>query len=260
MNVKSLLLLSFVIIANSSNIFSQNKKLSYYEIKIYHLQNQEQEDQVNEYLKVALLPALHRNGNKNIGVFKPIGNDTAKNKRIYVLIPFKSAKHFADFEDKLANDEEYFIRGKEYLNAPYNKTPYRRIESVLIKAFPYMPKLEVPELKNEPSQRIYELRSYEGPTEKLYKNKVHMFNEGGEVGLFKRLGFNAVFYGSVLAGSRMPNLMYMTSFEDMQSRETHWKAFSADAEWKKLKDNSFYKNNVSKSEIILMHAADYSDI
>jgi hypothetical protein len=36
---------------------------------------------------------------------------------------------------------------------------------------------------------------------------------GGEVPLFVRLGFNAVFYGEVIVGSHMPNLMYMTTFE-----------------------------------------------
>ena len=87
-----------------------------------------------------------------------------------------------------------------------------------------------------------------------------MFNEGGEVNLFNRLGFNAVFYGEVLAGSRMPNLMYMTSFEDKASRDEHWKAFGADPEWKKLSADPLYKNNVSKIDIAFLHPTDYSDI
>jgi hypothetical protein len=45
-----------------------------------------------------------------------------------------------------------------------------------------------------------------------------MFNEGGEIELFKRLNFNAVFYASVISGSRMPNLMYMTSYESKADR------------------------------------------
>jgi hypothetical protein len=107
---------------------------------------------------------------------------------------------------------------------------------------------------------VYELRSYESPTEKLHVNKVHMFNEGGEVPLFKRLGFNAVFYADVINGSHMPNLMYMTSFDNLAAREEHWKTFVADAEWKKLSALPEYQHNVSKAEIILLHAADYSDL
>ncbi|MFD2163769.1 NIPSNAP family protein [Paradesertivirga mongoliensis] len=243
---------------SSTNLFGQSKKRSLYELKIYHLQNKEQESVVDEYLKDAFVPAMHRQGIKNIGVFKPI--DTTQDRRIYVLTPYKTVKQFADIANKLDSDKAYHTAGKQYLDAPHTKAPYKRIESILISAFTAMPNLQVPALKNAPQKRVYELRSYEGATEKIFKNKVHMFNEGGEVSLFNRLGFNAVFYGEVLAGSRMPNLMYMTSFEDKASRDEHWKAFGADAEWKKLSSNPFYKNNVSKIDITFLHPTDYSDI
>lgn len=244
----------------SSRLFSQSKNLSFYEIKVYHLANQEQEAIVDDYLKSAFLPALNRNGVKAVGVFKPIGNDTLQDRRIYVLIPFKSAQQFADMGDRLEKDQQHAESGKLYLDAAYNKAPYKRMESIFIKAFANMPNLQIPALKNEPQKRVYELRSYEGPTEKGYLRKVHMFNQGGEISLFKRLGFNAVFYGSVISGSRMPNLMYMTSFEDIASREKHWDAFRTDAEWKKLSAMDFYKNTVSKSDIILLHPTEYSGI
>ena len=86
-----------------------------------------------------------------------------------------------------------------------------------------------------------------------------MFNEGGEVALFKRLQFNAVFYGEVLAGSRMPNLMYMTTFENKAARDEHWKTFVADAEWKKLSSMPEYQNNVSKIDIFFLRPTEYSD-
>lgn len=86
-----------------------------------------------------------------------------------------------------------------------------------------------------------------------------MFNEGGEIPLFKRLQFNAVFYGEVIAGSRMPNLMYITSFENMADRDAHWQAFRDDAQWKELSAKPEYKNNVSRNETILTSPTDYSD-
>ena len=86
-----------------------------------------------------------------------------------------------------------------------------------------------------------------------------MFNEGGEIKLFDRLGFNAVFYGEVLSGCRMPNLMYMTSFANMESRNEHWKAFSNDAEWKALSSDKKYANNVSKIDTYFLRATEYSD-
>ena len=250
----------FFVSTFAQQVFSQSKRSTFYEIKIYYLKNQEQEELVDNYLKNAYLPALNRNGVKNIGVFKPVGNDTSQNKRIYVLIPFKSPKQFVDFPDRLIKDKQHRENGKDYLDAAYNKTPYKRIESIFLKAFKDMPGLQVPALKSEPQERIYELSSYAAHTEKIHQNKVHMFNEGGEIGIFKRLGFNAIFYGSVLSGSHMPNLMYRTSFEDKASRDTHWKAFGADAEWKKLSSIQSYKNNVSKADVLLLHPTEYSGI
>ena len=95
---------------------------------------------------------------------------------------------------------------------------------------------------------------------KIYRNKVDMFNAGDEVGLFKRLGFNAVFYGEVLSGGRMPNLMYLTTFENQASRDAHWKAFVEDAHWKNLIAMPEYKNNVSKNEIFFLRPTTYSDL
>lgn len=256
----TIILFLFFALGISCEAFSQSPSRSFYDVKVYHFENQEQEGLIDGYLKTAFIPAMHRNGIQHIGVFKPIGNDTLQDKRIYVLIPFKSVQQFADLPEKLASDEKYLNDGKLYLEAAYSKPAYVRIESILIKAFVGSPALQLPVLKNERSKLVYELRSYESPTEILHGRKVHMFNEGGEIALFKRLNFNASFYGSVISGGRMPNLMYMTSFEDMESRDEHWKAFFSSAEWKNISTMDFYKNSVTKSDIILLHPTDYSEI
>jgi hypothetical protein len=160
----------------------------------------------------------------------------------------------------LQKDKQYTEAGKDYLDAIYTDVPYSRIESMLLQAFKDMPQLALPDLKSPRNERVYELRSYEGHTEKIFTNKVHMFNEGGEINIFKKLGFNAIFYAEVIAGPHMPNLMYMTSFENQASRDAHWKSFSDDPDWKKLSGRAEYKNNVSKINIYFLRAADYSDI
>lgn len=86
-----------------------------------------------------------------------------------------------------------------------------------------------------------------------------MFNEGGEIDLFKSLNFNAVFYAEVVAGSHTPNLMYMTSFENKADRDAHWKSFVESPVWKKLSSMLIYQNNVSHIDIIFLQAMDYSD-
>ena len=133
------------------------------------------------------------------------------------------------------------------------------METILLHAFDYMPESRIPDLDTPPQDRIYELRSYESYTEEILANKIEMFNEGGEVDLFEKLEFNAVFYGEVIAGSRMPNLMYMTSFADMESREAHWAAFRVHPDWEQMKSLEQYQNNVSHIDRIMLHHTAYSD-
>jgi len=236
-------------------------KQDFFTIRIYQLKGDQQEQKVDKYLKDAFIPALHRQGIAKIGVFKPIGNDTAAVRRIYVLIPFHSLEQFAGLDASLEKDAQYLADGKDYLDAVYTDPPYVRMENILLQAFPGMPRLETPaSLKGPVSEHVYELRSYESPTEKYFTNRVQMFNKGDEIGLFKRLGFNAVFYASVLSGAHMPNLMYMTSFDDMAARDAHWKTFGADPYWKELSARPEYQNNVSHIDIVFMHPAPYSDL
>jgi hypothetical protein len=234
-------------------------KREYYQVTIYHFKNQEQKQEIDSFFNDAWLPALHKMGINNIGVFIPIANDTVIDKKVIVIMPAQSMEDITDLPSKLLKDESFQLAGKKFIDAPYNNPPFSRMEKIVLYAFPKAPFLQLPKLTSAKSERVYELRSYESPTEKLFRNKVQMFNEGGEVGLFKRLNFNAVFYAEVIAGSSMPNLMYMTSFENMADRDAHWKTFGADPEWKKLSGDPIYQHNVSKADIILMKAADYSD-
>ena len=216
--------------------------------------------QVDNFLKNAYLPALHRLGVSHVGVFKNVGIDTALEKSIYVWIPLRSLEQINRIEDGLTKDATYNNDGAAYLTVPFDAPAYTRIETIVLRAFNKMPHFQSPSLKGDPAERIYELRSYEGSSEKLYKQKVHMFNEGGEIPLFNRLGFNAVFYAEVLAGSHMPNLMYMTSFDNKASRDEHWKNFDADPEWKRLSALPEYQHTVSKADIIFLHPAAYSEL
>lgn len=245
------LLLGLVVTA-----YSQTRE--YYEIRIYHFSSNDQERILNNYLKDSYLPALKRAGIKSIGVFKPITNDTASEKKIFLLIPVKSVDQALSTYQKLDKDQRYQESGKEYLQMSHTAPPFKRIESIFLKAFKMSPKHKQTSLTNNKSERIYELRSYEGHTEMISRNKISMFNDG-EIQLFERLGFNAIFYAEVIYGCRIPNLMYMTSFSDMKSRNDHWKTFGSDPEWKKMAALPQFQNNVSRIDTYLLTAMDYSD-
>lgn len=239
---------------------SRTAEQDYYQIKIYKLDDKVQELRVDKFLKDAYIPAMHRAGISKVGVFKPVEGDTIAGNVIIVWIPFHSLQQFAELDTLLFMDKVFLDEGKDYLDAAYNNVPYQRIESVLLKAFSRMPQYKIPSFQTSPGERIYELRSYQGPTEKLYRRKVEMFNYAGEIKLFETLGFNAVFYGEVISGSTMPNLMYMTTFSDMKSRDEHWNTFRNHPDWKAMSGLEKYKNTVSKSVILLLHPTDYSDI
>jgi hypothetical protein len=234
-------------------------KREFYEIKIYHFKDTAQERMIDRYLQDAFLPALHRAGIKNVGVFKAIANDTIPDKLLYVFIPLGSLEQLTKLSEKVNADAVYQAAGKDYLGLAYNNLPYTRIETILLRAFPLAPQMQKPGLTSAFKERVYELRSYESPTEMIGRNKIQMFNEGGEITLFKRLGFNAIFYAEVISGSHMPNLMYMTSFENKAERDAHWKKFGDDPEWKRLSALPEYQHNVSHNDITFLRPADYSD-
>ena len=238
---------------------SAKTEREFYQLTVYHFANALQEKVIDIYLQKALLPALHKINIKNVGVFKNHSNDTLADKTMYVLMPVRSLEEIMKISSKLNSDRNYQAAGAEYLDAIYTTAPYSRMETILLHAFSLAPELQLPKLTGLRNDRVYELRSYESATEKIFKNKVHMFNEGDEIGLFKRLNFNANFYAEVVAGSKKPNLMYMTCHENKTARDANWKNFVDDPYWKKLSSMPEYQHNVSHIDINFLYPTEYSD-
>lgn len=250
-----LICLFFLFVATNS--FSQARE--YYQLKIYTFDTDAQMAVTDSYLEDAFIPALKKFNVGPIGVFKPRPTDSVTPKKTYVLIPFNSVVQFGLLEDAIMADEIHQKNGKTYLTAAHDKAPYKRIESILMKAFVDMPKMRPSKLEGPRKERIYELRSYEAATESLYKKKVDMFNAGGEVKLFDDLSFNAVFYAEVIAGGQMPNLMYMTTHANQEIRDANWKNFGSSPVWSKLKVMPKYQNTVSRNDTKFLYPTAYSD-
>ena len=254
--IKSVLLIVFICLVSRANATRPLKH--YYQLKVYHFKTKAQEDRLDKYLRDAYVPAWKRvTSGGLIGVFKTLDTDT--DKRVYVFTTYSQLQVIEKIETAILKDQQYLADAKDYIDAAYDNVPYTRFETIVLRAFDKWRVPTVPELSAAKQDRIYELRSYEGPTEKLYVNKVKMFNDGGETGLFARLNFNAVFYADVIAGSHMPNLMYMTTFNSKQDRDKHWDTFSNDPQWKALVADPQYAHNVSKADILFLRPADYSD-
>jgi hypothetical protein len=128
-------------------------------------------------------------------------------------------------------------------------------------AFEGMPRLNVPPATAEHRPRVFELRTYESPSHQDHRRKVEMFNSG-EFDVFQRAGFWQVFYGDTLVGSRLPNLTYMLGFPDLEARTGMWKAFVADAGWRKLSGSARYnfEEIVSNITNVILTPTSYSQI
>jgi hypothetical protein len=239
---------------------TKTQSRDFYQIKIYTIENEIQGQRMDQYLEKAFLPALHRAGISNVGVYKPIEEDESYGKLILVWIPFQSLDEFEKLPSVLNRDKQYLTDGQDYVEAAHDNAPYKRIENILLRAFEGLPEFNVPEHATPSTEQIFELRSYEGATEKIHERKVEMFNDAGEIELFIKLGFQPVFFGEVISGSAMPNLMYMTTFSSRASQTEHWDAFRNSPEWNTMKEIEKYKNTVSHTDKYIMHPAKYSDL
>lgn len=230
----------------------------YFQLKIYNFESPDQEAMLDEYFQNAMIPALHRLGITYVGVFKPHEELNERKNFLMVLIPFQSLDQFEKLPDQLMQDAEYVQTAEAYIDAPFDNPPYTRIESNILLAFSSVPKMVLPELNSPRSQRVYELRSYESATEKLYRLKVEMFNEG-EIAIFQDLDFNPVFFCEVLSSASMPHLMYMTAHADTTAQRLNWEAFGQHPEWDRMRNLERYQNTVSSITRYLLYPTDYSD-
>ena len=226
----------------------------YYELRFYRVEAGPKQAALCDFLADAAIPALNRIGIEPVGVFLGLEENLGG---LYMLLPHPTLESVARANTRLLSDPEFLAAGAAFLDAPKPDPAYQRIESSLLLAFDHMPRLERP---SDKPGRVFQLRRYESHSAKKAKKKIEMFNEGGEIALFRRTGLNPVFFGEALVGSRLPNLTYMLGFGDRPSLEKAWKTFLADPEWDRLKRDPQYKDTVSNITNILLKPAECSQI
>ena len=229
-----------------------DSKQQYFEFRQYHLNVGSKKNMVGDFLRKAGIPAMNRIGIEPIGVFNAMYGPNSPT--LYVLMVHKSLDTVLNSSSMLLADDEY--RNNDFIDAPLSEPAYVRMESSLMLAFKGLPELIVPEKK----PRIFELRTYESHSIKAAKKKIEMFNEGGEIEIFKKTGLQPVFFGETIIGPKMPNLTYMLVFNDLADRDAKWKVFGGDPEWKKLGSNPEYKDTVSNITDIILRPTSYSQI
>ncbi len=176
-------------------------------------------------------------------------------------MPAGSAEVLAGVEGKLAGDDEYQKAGHAFLNAPATAPMFERVESALLRAFEGYPKLTPPPQTATKAQRVFQMRTYESPSQAAYRRKIEMFHSG-EFDIFREAGFSSVFYGDMLIGPRLPNLTYMLSFPDLSELNAKWAAFSSNPNWKKLVSSPRfnYESIVSNITNLILNPTSYSQV
>lgn len=226
-----------------------------YELRRYTIATEEQKAGLDTFLKEAAIPAWNRIGIAPVGVFYP----EKELSPVYVLLRHHSAESVLHNTHALLADAEYLSKGAAFLNAPAEKPAFERMESALFLAFKGKPELTTP--VKSPG-RVFQLRTYESPSVKTGQKKIEMFNDAGEIAIFRRVGLHAVFFGEALIGAKMPNLTYMLVFDSPDELKANWSKFGSDPGWQKLKTMAEYSDKAILCGItnLILKPAEYSQI
>jgi hypothetical protein len=226
-----------------------------YELRQYQLANEDQKKGFDAFMRSAAIPALNRIGISPVGVFYSVKDLSPA----YVLMRHRSLESFLTGTQKLLADAEFLAQGAEFMNAPADKPAFQRMESSILLAFKGMPQIETPA---KGPGRVFQLRTYESPSVKTGQKKIEMFNDAGEIAIFRRVGLHPVFFGEALAGGKMPNLTYMLGFESEADQASGWKKFGADPDWQKLRGMAEYSDKAILCGItnIVVKPAGYSQV
>ena len=203
----------------------------FYQIRRYNLVNGPQLKLTENYFSNALIPALGRMGMGPVGALKlDFGEQTPA---YYLIVPSPSVDTLVALNLKLAEDQVFLDAAAPFWNAPATAPAFERVEASLLEAFAGWPKLTPPPAAATKGKRMFQLRTYDSPSNGEHIRKVEMFHSG-EFEIFLNAGFHPVFFGDTLIGARMPNLTYMMSFTDIAELEAKWDVFRSDPAWKKL--------------------------
>ena len=246
-------------LALAGPLAAASAKRSIIELRYLRLRNtpENQMQHTSDFLRNGALPALKRAGIAPVGFFASVIAE--QSPFILALATFPSLAAMETAREKEAEDKDY-----AQARDAYNASPglgYVRLESSLLRCFESMPNVEPPPLDGQRPPRVFELRMYESNNSSTLARKIKMFNDA-EIKIFKRLGMQPVFFGETIIGQRMPNLVYMLSFENLAAREKLWQAFGADPEWQKLRAQPGNSDSeiISNSSNAILRPLPFSDI
>jgi len=253
MNRRSFLVLPAIGLGAGGSSVAASERTGIIELTWVRLRNgpEQQTTRARKFFGEAMAPALRRAGAKAVGVFSPVIAEATPS--LLVVAGYDSLAHLEQAYAKLDQDKELARALQAYHEA--EGFEYQRMERWLLRAFRTFPSIVTPKQEAGRSH-IFELRTYESENALTLERKVHMF-DNGEIDIFRKLGFQCVFFGYALASPRMPHLTYMVAFNSLADREQSWDRFRKDPDWEKLRTKPEYSNPGLVTNI---HSAIYESI
>jgi hypothetical protein len=231
--------------------FRRNSAQQFIEVRKYTVKNADKRAKLIEILDNALIPALNRQGLKPVGVLIPkaAGAEEKYALNVFVIVPHKTTETFVNVNAKLVADGEYRKAAAPIFETTSKDPVYADCETFLLQCFPTIPALETPTLGPD---RVYQMRLYRSFNIDRNDAKMKMFYQGGELPLFREVEMNPIFFGNILAGTRMPAFIYMIGFASSAKQEEAWKSFVAHPKWAAMKDLPEYRDTATEIENIVL--------
>ncbi|MGD0774870.1 MAG: NIPSNAP family protein [Candidatus Solibacter sp.] len=220
----------------------------------YLLKAGSQGTRLTDYLSKAYLPALAK---VHTGPTLVLEATLAPHlPQVTVLTGYQSVEEMWSLRAKVDGDKAL----EAATDAWETEAPFENITSSLLRVGDYSP--ELAPLNPQPTApRVFEMRIYHAPTWKNMRGLEWRFREG-EVSILTKIGATPILFAPTVIGDDVPNMTWITAFENEAARDKAWAAFGADPDWQKLSAESRqrYGDNPTSRQIRLYRAAAYSPI
>ena len=233
---------------------TNKRKAGLFVVRNYLLKNGSQPARLHKFMQNGVVPELQ--GVTNI---PPIFLDALvapHMPQVMTIFGFESMEQWQTFEAKAAASSLYQTSLSESERG--DEAPFEEYSEKLLAPTAFCPLLEA---SGAQPTRTFEFRIYHSPTRRQLAALNDRF-AGPEIQIFHRCGIFPILYTNGLSGESLPNLTYLTPFENLAAREKAWAAFGADPEWVKVRAESIEKNGQISAvmHISLWKATAYSPV
>lgn len=226
------------------------KRTRYYLIQNYFLRHSTQLARINEFMSTGYLPAAGESPTIFLEALV-----APHMPQFMVVHGLDSMEGYMALRAKMLSNPKFPKAFAAWESGP--EAPYEHMSQALIRATDYSPEISLA----PKAGRVFELRVYHSPT----RNQLGALHErfaGPEIKIFHRVGVHPILYGETVFGANMPNLTYLTPFDNLGAREKAWDTFGADPEWIKVRKESIDASGqiASVIQISLWRPTPYSPV